>query len=107
MRNATSVTLRVQQHSEYKFGINYQIRFCLNGTDEDVCQNSTSTDDLDLKETLDDLNCNNSYNVYIVWISADMIECCLREASDIRSDCSGMNQCIILSYGLVIIIIPT
>ena len=64
----------------------------------------TSTDDLDLKETLDDLNCNNSYNVYIVWISADRIECCLGEA---RNSCkirlSRYDSCIILSPSLIVI----
>ena len=73
LKNSTNVKQNFEQ--------NGSILICLkfNGTDEDFYQNSTSTDDLDLKETLDDLNCNNSYNIYIVWVSADRIECCLRE----------------------------
>lgn len=89
MRNATSITLRLQQYTEYNSGINYQVRFCLNGTDEDLCQNTTSTDDLDLKETFDDLSCNQSYNVYVVWISEGMTECYLGQTRDIKPDCSG------------------
>ena len=89
MRNATSITLRVQQYTEYKSGIIYELRFCLNGTDEDLCQNTTSTDDLDLREKFDDLSCNQSYNVYVVWISEDKTECCLREKRGIKPDCSG------------------
>ena len=60
LKNSTNVKQNFEQ--------NGSILICLkfNGTDEDFYQNRTSTDDLDLKETLDDLNCNNSYNIYIV-----------------------------------------
>lgn len=92
MKNATSVTLRVQQYSEYKFGIDYQLIFCANETNLDSCPTITSTDDIDLEETINDLNCNQTYNAYVVWISVDLTECCLKEKRDVRLDCRGMNQ---------------
>ena len=93
MKNATSITLRVQQSSEYVFGINYQLRLCLNinGTDEEFCPNISSTGYMDLEETFDDLNCTQDYNAYVIWISTNVTECFLTEARDVKLDCGGMN----------------
>ena len=92
MKNTTSITLRVQQSSEYVFGISYQLRFCLNinGTDEEFCPNISSTGNMDLEETFDGLNCTQNYNDYVIWISANVTECFLTEARDIRLDCKGI-----------------
>ena len=90
-KNATSINLSVQQHSEYESAVNYQIRICLNETEDASCQHNLSTDYPILEETIDDLMCNQTYYVLIVWISADMTECYLSEARDVMPDCSGLN----------------
>ena len=52
------LVLRVQHNSEYESAVNYEIRVCLNETENASCPHNLSTDDPFLEETINDLNCN-------------------------------------------------
>ena len=54
-KNATSIILRIQHNSEYESAVNYEVRVCLNETEDASCPHNLSNNDPFLEETINDL----------------------------------------------------